>query len=324
MKSKLIVCAAVFALSSVVMFSSFADAPVEDASTQFQATASTPATDKKEAPVASKSGEKTGHEIKDQAVVGATSSHDEKDADHPQVSADQVDKDQASEPVKLNLSQEQRIAKLEKQVNNIASMNFPQQITLLQQQIAQLRGQLEVQGHDLQLLNKQVRSFYQDLDNRINQMNNLNGGDSGKVDNNVLKASTSIQLQDANAYQAAFSLLTKHQYNKAQKAFLNYINDYPNGNYVADAHYWLGEIYLTQKNYKKSESAFQTVLLKYPKSDKISDAKLKIAIIHANTGKVDQAKGELRDIQKKHPNSTAAQLANIHLQQLEQGDQLNP
>ncbi len=240
------------------------------------------------------------------------------------------DSNAAAPTATTNMSSDQRLARLERQMGNLARMNLPQQISQLQQQIAQLRGQLEVQEHDLQLLNKQQRSFYQDLDNRINQMKNLNAGNNGsasgsssnaspaKPDKNAIDTSvTSLKLKDASTYQSAFSQLTKRHYDKAKQALQNYLNVYPNGNYVADATYWLGEIYLVQKDYPKALTQFNAVIKSHPKSSKVVDAKLKVAIIHANTGKVEQARSELMAIKKQHPNSTAAQLANIRLQQLD-------
>ncbi len=43
-------------------------------------------------------------------------------------------------------------------------------IDAMQQEIQQLRGKLEVQGHDLKLLNEQQRAFYRDLDKRISRV----------------------------------------------------------------------------------------------------------------------------------------------------------
>lgn len=217
-----------------------------------------------------------------------------------------------------NLSSEQRLERIEKQMNNLVNLNLPQQITVLQQEIAQLRGQLEVQDHDLQLLNKQVRSFYKDLDNRINQMNNLNSGSSGS--NEIRPAlNKSVELQDADAYQSAFNLLISHDLNKSQQSFNDYLNQYPNGKYVSDAHYWLGEIYFSKKDLDKAASEFDLVVTKYATAAKVSDAKLRLAIIHANNGKIEQAKSELQSIKASHPQTTAAQLASLRLQQLEDG-----
>lgn len=216
-----------------------------------------------------------------------------------------------------------RVARLEQQQQNAVAMNLPQQISDLQQQVAQLRGQLQVQAHDLQLLNQQQRTFYQDLDNRIKQLSNLNSTSSansaatkvGSAD--ALNANpASIQLKENAAFQAGIDALTKKQYPKAISQFQAYLSDYPNGQYAANATYWLGDIYFTQNNNKQAATQFATLIKTYPASSKVPDAKLKLAIIHANGGSVAQAKKEFQEIIKDHPNSTAAQLANIRLQQL--------
>lgn len=221
------------------------------------------------------------------------------------------------------LTDSQRIARLEQQMNNLININLPQQIIDLQQQIAQVRGQLQEQQRDLQLVNNQLRSFYNDLNQRITQLKNLNSDSSNdnsssqKTTGDSLSNNGNIQLQDSTAYQTALNFLTKNQYDKAEASFQNYLNDYPNGNYVANAHYWLGEIYLEQKDRKKAALEFQIIKNKFPKSEKVLDAQLKLAIIHAENGQVAQAKQELMKIKKQHSSSMVAQLASIRLQQLE-------
>ena len=211
-----------------------------------------------------------------------------------------------------SLSDSQRIARLEQQMNNLIDMNLPQQITDLQQQLAQVRGQLQEQQHDLQLLNDQL----------LTQLKNLNSNASSNFSSqksigNLLFNKRNIQLQDSTAYQTALNFLNEKQYPKAVMSFKNYLDDYPHGNYLANAHYWLGEIYLEQKNIKKAVLEFQTVRNKFPKSEKVLNVELRLAIIHAKNGQVVQAKRELMEIKKQHSGSTVAQLASIRLQQLE-------
>src|SRR3990167_3486616 len=52
------------------------------------------------------------------------------------------------------LTIEQRMARVEQQVANLANMNVAQQVNDLQQQLAELRGQLQIQARDLQLLSQ--------------------------------------------------------------------------------------------------------------------------------------------------------------------------
>lgn len=217
---------------------------------------------------------------------------------------------------------------LKKQVDNIASMNFGQQIAQLQQQIAELRGTIDVQARDLQRLAKQQ---VQQTQRAAPATNNVPPTTAPTVapatktstSTSTPPASEKINTNDIPHYQEAFDLLSDHQYEKAQQAFLAYIGNYPNGKYIADAHYWLGEIYNIDKNYRNAESEFQRIVANYPQCAKVTDAQLKLAMIHANTGKIDKAKTELRAITQKHPDSAVAQLANIRLQQLEQSDALD-
>lgn len=219
------------------------------------------------------------------------------------------------------MSDSQRLSLVERQLNNIASMNFAEQITILQQEIAQLRGQLEVEQHDVKLLNQQIKNFYQDLDSRLNGKPAAAPSAAAKKTEtpaNQAVKETQVQLQESGDYQAAFTALSKRSYTNAKNKFIQYLKDHPKGKYVADANYWLGEIYMIYKDDSSAQKAFETVINQYPKSNKAVDAQLKVAIIHANAGQVDQAKTELRSITQKHPNSAVAQLANIRLQQLEQ------
>lgn len=222
----------------------------------------------------------------------------------------------------LSMTMDQRVARLEQQMDYLTKMNLPQQITDLQQTMQQLQGQLQVQEHDLKLLNDQQRSFYQDLDQRMTQLKNLvPSSDSNSNSSSDTKTkqdkTTNLQMQDSDVYRAAFDLLTKKQYDKAKDAFTNYLTQYPNGDFLVNAHYWLGEIYLMQSDFKSAETEFSTVVNKFPKSNKIPDAKLKLAIVHIKLGKKDQARQELTAIKKAYPGTTAAQLADIRLQQMD-------
>jgi tol-pal system protein YbgF len=225
-----------------------------------------------------------------------------------------------------SMSSKQRAARVEQQVENLVQMNLPQQITDLQQTIQQMQGQLQSQAHDLKVLSDQQRSFYQDLDQRISQLKNgksaatassntLSSHDDAVAKNATDEKSGSAQVKDTSAYQEAFAQLTKKQYEEAKDGFQNYLHNYPNGQFLMNAYYWLGEINLIRKNYIQAENSFQTMLQRFPKSEKTPDAKLKLAMIHFAHGKKQQAKNEFLQIKKQYPGSTAAQLANIQLQQ---------
>ena len=230
------------------------------------------------------------------------------------------------------LSADQRLARVEQQLNNLVRMNLPQQMSDMQMQLQQLSGQLQVQEHDIKLLNQQQRSFYQDLDQRIKKMSGTDDGNdkpsaspSGKKaavedDKNTPSARvavSNIELKDSSAYKKALDQVIKRQYDKALTSLSQYVKDYPNGAYVDKAHFWLGEIYYLKKSYSLSLAQFNAVVKDSPRSPRVSDAKLKIALIHLQSGQSAKAKQELTAVKNQYPNSTAAQLAIIQLKQLD-------
>ncbi len=232
-----------------------------------------------------------------------------------------TDANAANQTPSSELTDSERVSRLEQQMSNMTRMNFPQQINALRQEIQQLNGQLQMQEHDIQVLGKQQRSFYQDLNSRVQQLIG-----SGNVSPSIArtasqaKANTAVadaSMGDSNAYRAAFGLLVKRQYPAAIGRFKAYINNYPKGAFVANAYYWLGEIYLKENDAVNAQKSFDTVVSRYPKSNKVPDAKLKMAIIRINLGEKAEGRRQLQAIKRQYPGSTAAQLASIQLQRMQ-------
>lgn len=218
---------------------------------------------------------------------------------------------------------DERLARLEQQVSNMTNMNMPQQIEELRQEVQQLNGRIQVQQHDIKVLENQQRSFYQDLNRRIQQMANSGGlsmtqQQKAKVTTPVKSTVASAGLKDSAAYRNAFNLFVKKQYDAALSGFQDYTRQYPHGDFIANAYYWMGELYLKKNDTEMAEKSFSRIASQYPSSNKVPDAKLKLAIIHASQGKTQQAIQELKSIKRQYPNSTAAQLATIQLQRMNQ------
>lgn len=62
-----------------------------------------------------------------------------------------------------------RLRVLESKVDNLSQANLTARIEELQQTIAELRGQLEKQSHELEQLTTNQKSFYQDINSRLGQ-----------------------------------------------------------------------------------------------------------------------------------------------------------
>ena len=67
------------------------------------------------------------------------------------------------------LSLEQRVARLEQQLDNRQQFDLTGQITSLQQAMQDLRGQVDVLGHQQKQLEQRLNDFYQDLSKRVDE-----------------------------------------------------------------------------------------------------------------------------------------------------------
>ena len=207
----------------------------------------------------------------------------------------------------------QQVRRLNQQLQNLIAMNLPQQVADMQQQIQQLTGLLEEEQHEIAALKEQQKVYYKDLDARITQGSSQSDTSMTSVAAGNSNAQT---MTDVAEYQRASQYLSNKQYDQARSAYQQYLTDYPKGQFVANAHYWLGELNLLKKNNAAALSEFSTVVKQYPSSSKRPDAEYKIASIQMNTGHVADAKQGFQAIQKHYPKSTAAQLAAIQLKKI--------
>lgn len=207
----------------------------------------------------------------------------------------------------------------------------------LQQDIQELRGQLEVQAHDLKLLQEQQLSFYKDLDARVRNVpatplakneptTDLTMGTKTASATTTSPVSQPIQpvvnIARANpadeqiSYLAAYELVKNKRFDEALTAMQAFVTKYPQGGYTANAEYWLGELNLVKKNYPASIEHFNVVLQRFPSSSKCSASMLKIGYAMAASGKTQEAKERLKDVVKKYPDTNIAQLATAKLESL--------
>lgn len=214
-------------------------------------------------------------------------------------------------------------------LNAAADLHY--QLQILQDEIRTLRGMVEEQANEIRMLKQRQMDDYMDLDRRLSgnagtgssgrDLGNGSGAGSGTAssgsmgsgtDNggnaSVAPANQQEQLQD---YTAAYNLLKDRKIDEAIAAFNQHIARYPNGPYVANAHYWLGEIYLLQNELPRAETAFAAVVNNFPAHRKAGDAGFKLGKVYHLEGKNDKAKAVLQKV--ANGGSGAADLARAYL-----------
>jgi tol-pal system protein YbgF len=211
------------------------------------------------------------------------------------------------------------------------------QIKVLQGEVRVLRGMLEEVNHELQRLKQRQKDDYLDIDRRLSATNlgyedkNIGIGPlKGQVgvpsmDLAIINASPSsatyndsenvavngIGLTDAELvkidYQAASDqLLKQRDIAAATQAFKQHITLYPSSPYLANAYYWLGEIYLLQGHNEESRQAFTIVMEQYPDHRKAMDAVFKLGKIHHQLGDTDYAQQLLKMALQQGESGTSA------------------
>ena len=193
-------------LTFFVSTAAYALAPVEDASAQTQGIQRGELV-----PSAAPTSEMASETAADTASVAQSSSTDQQSAattdNNPLIGSGSFDNSSSptlqsptigssDNSALSSLPLSARVARLEQQIQNIIRANTEQQVEGLQQQIQQLSGELQVQQHDIKLLNQQLRNFYQDLSTQIKQVKNLSTSDDG---NSNTPSNVSSSLPDTTS-----------------------------------------------------------------------------------------------------------------------------
>jgi tol-pal system protein YbgF len=207
----------------------------------------------------------------------------------------------------------------------------------LQRELQELRGQFEVQAHDLKLLQQQQLAFYKDLDTRLSEQDEIKNASTSKtaaldLDNSdtqkqqetpkAFEAPKRAKVSKVNpaeeqiSYVSAYEFIKQKKYTQGLEAMQSFIDNYPQSHYSANAHYWLGELYFLKNNYAQAMDEFNVVMRDYPKSAKISASTLKLGYVYAAMGDINQAKRYLNQVQKLYPDTSTAQLAKTKLDDL--------
>jgi len=220
---------------------------------------------------------------------------------------------------------EVRIQKLEEVIRNIGVVELAQQLQQMNDEIARLRGQIEVLSNDNQQLQKRQRDFYLDIDSRLKR---LEGGgssasaappDAGNTPlvsapaNPAAPPSKDEQAREMKAYDAASNLFRRNDFASAIEAFRAFVKDYPQSALAPNAGYWIGISYANMRDYRHALAAQEELIARYPQSPKAPDALLAIASIQAEQGDGGSAKNTLEDIVARFPTSEAAGKARTRL-----------
>ena len=216
-------------------------------------------------------------------------------------------------------AQQERMARLESQLQNQGVIGLLNQIEALKAEVARLRGFQEEQAYQMEVAEKRVKDLFMDLDTRLNQVKELASrqapmqADSIRLQPaqtlaNVPVAAPPAADPDAESrtYGAAHALVKSGKYKEAVQAMQAFLEQYPSGSLAPNAVYWMGFSQVNLGDFPAAAAAYQKLIDDYPSSSKAPDAMLSLARARIQSNELAQARTTLEQLIAKYPISKAA------------------
>jgi len=227
-------------------------------------------------------------------------------------------------------------------VSNSANIERINQITELRTELRELRGQIETLQQQNEQLRATLRSQYLDLDDRLQTLEGPSdstmppplgaapiqnqGTPRPAPEAETTPAATTIvpstddvtgdaavpapdPADERPRYEAALDALKSGRYSESLRLFQAFLQHFPNGEYAANALYWLGESYYVVGDYAKAKAQFEAVIAQHPEHDKTPGALLKIGLSQHGQKHYDDAEATLSEVGRRHPGTDAARIA---------------
>lgn len=189
-------------------------------------------------------------------------------------------------------------------------------LSALQQEVANLRGELEEQGRVVSQLKSRQNVSAHDVKKKA-VAKEVKPTLKESIRNSHLSGLTLKKNESAadeqGSYKSAFELVKNRQYDDARLALKDFLHHFPNGKFAPNAQYWLGELYLLERNYNMAFDAFNTIVRDFPDSQKKPSALYKLAVTYGYLGQREKARTTFLTVTKDYPDTAVARLSQAKL-----------
>ncbi len=220
---------------------------------------------------------------------------------------------------------EQRVNAIEAITKGQVLHDMQNQIETLNQEVARLKGDLEVANHAVESTQQRQKDLYGDTDTRLRKLESVPTPVVAATEATVAAATTATPVmvapnkstQEFQLLELANGLSKEAKHKDAFNAYDKFLKDYPTSALVPEAQYGLGYTQFALKNYKSAITSQQKMITQYPESAKVPDAMMNMANSQIQLGQVASAKKTLRDLIAKFPDSEVTPTARKRLKALE-------
>ncbi len=241
------------------------------------------------------------------------------------------DKDARKKIVELELKQQanhdatlaaiadlkKRVAAIEAIVQGGGLADMQNQIEALKQDVANLKGDLEVAQHNLDATQTRQKDLYTDTDIRLRRIESGPAPTPANAAPASPAAQPAAEEKDVKALADANALSQSAKHKEAFVAFDSFLKEYPTSKLAPEALYGMGYSQFGLKNYKSAIATQQKVLDLHPESPKVPDAMFNMANSQIQLGQINNAKKTLRSLIDKHPDAMVTPSAQKRLRALE-------
>jgi tol-pal system protein YbgF len=229
-----------------------------------------------------------------------------------------------SDLTRTQQSLDKRVQSLESLINGKGLLDMQNQLEQIRQDVAQLKGDLEVVNHQLEDMRTKQNAQYTDLDTRVKGLESLAQQVSGQLGVAVPGAAgvdsakpSDASQQEARAFSEAESLSQAGKYKEAFTAYDNFLKTYAGSKLAPDALYGMGYAQFALKSYKSSVATQQKFLDSYASHPLAPNAMLSLANSQIQLGQIPAAKKTLKDLIAAHPNAEVTPSAQKRLKMIE-------
>ncbi len=191
-------------------------------------------------------------------------------------------------------------------------------VRFLQEELRQLRGQMEQQNATLEALRQRQTRQYLELEARLQSLEQLQ--QSNAETDPALAIAEQNAAEESRAYLVAYEQVKAGRYLEARQAFQRYLVEWPGGENAPNAIYWLGDLALAAVPVELPDALvyFERLVQDFPEHTRVPDALFKQGNILHLQGERTRSRELLERVVRSYsgvPGSAAARLAASYLRQ---------
>ena len=212
-----------------------------------------------------------------------------------------------------------RVVAIEAIVQGGGLADMQNQIEVLKQEVANLKGDLEVAQHNLDATQQRQKDLYTDTDTRLRRIESGPTPAAAPASGAAANPATqpAAEEKDVKALADANALSQSAKHKEAFAAFDGFLKEYPTSKLAPEALYGMGYSQFALKSYKSAIATQQKVIDLHPESPKVPEAMFNMANSQIQLGQVNNAKKTLRSLIERHPDATVTPSAQKRLRALD-------